>query len=537
MRDLIGRYWPYSLVTLGVLLVSSLPYVTAALFARDGRRFTGIVYDVPDTAQYFAWMRAFSHSPLIANPLTPEPGAERFANIQWWLLGLLAHHTPLGTLGSYQTLRVVALLGFAAALVWFCRIVIPRHAFFAFSLVMLSSGFGWTLVVAKQWTGDLAHPLTVQAAEANTFFSAMAFPHLLFAAGVMLTIFCLALRWDGSHRARYASAIAALTLLLGFSHGYDLLPTMAIPGATAAVLLFRDRRIPQLVWPAVLIVVAATPGALYALGLTQLDATWRGVLSQYGNAGVYTPAPHLLIILLGLPFLLALPQLRPSRWRAASNSRIFMRVWLVVGFVLLYIPTDYQIKMLTGYQIPIAILAVETVVELVELARGRLPAVRVARLAAVALLGCVVLTNVYLTAWRVIDLRRNDYPYYLTAGDVVALESLGDNIEPGEVVLASPELGLFVPVYSDARPFVAHWAQTLDYYARRDAVTWFYRATTPNGARLELLADQHVSFVVAGPAEAELVGLDTPPVLELAVLHAGSTTVYRTQARIGQQEQ
>jgi hypothetical protein len=530
------RYWPYGLLTLGVLLVSSLPYITGSVFTRDGRRFTGIVFDVPDTAQYFAWMRAFSHSPLIANPLTPEPGAERFANVQWWLLGLLAHHTPLGTLGSYQLLRVLAVVGFAAALAWFCRIVIPRYAFAAFSLVMLSSGFGWLLVVAKQWTGELSHPLAVQIAEANTFFSAMAFPHLLFAAGVMLTIFCLVLRWERERSEWRLAGIAGLTLLLGFSHGYDLLPTMVIPGATVAALLFNERRIPGLVWPAGVIVAAAIPGALYALGLTQLDATWRGVLSQYGNAGVYSPPPHLLVVLLGLPFLLAMAQLRPKAWRGLSTPQLFVRVWLVAGFVLLYIPTDFQVKMLTGYQIPVCILAIETLAELVGLARMRWPRLPVARLATVALLTFVVLTNVYLTAWRVFDLRRNDYPYYLTDGDVAALESLEDNLAPGEVVLASPDLGLFVPVYSDARPFVAHWAQTLDFYSRRDAVTWFYQATTPNGARLELLDAERVRLVVAGPAEAELTGQPVPPQLELPVLHAGSTTVYDTHPDAGQQE-
>jgi hypothetical protein len=530
------RYWPFALVTLGVFAVSSLPYITGELLARDGRRFTGIVFDVPDTAQYFAWMRAFSHGPLIANPLTPEPGAERFANIQWSLLGLLAHHTPLGSLGSYHVLRVVALLGFAAALIWFCRIVIARHALLAFSVVMLSSGFGWTLVVAKQWTGELAHPLTVQAAEANTFFSAMAFPHLLFAAALMLAIFCLALRWDPERRLQFTVSIVGLTLLLGFSHGYDLLPTVAMPGATAAVLLIRERRIPRLAWPAALIAVAAAPGALYALGLTQLDPTWRGVLSQYGNAGVYTPAPHLLLILLGLPLLLALPQLRPKAWRGLRTPGLFVRVWLVVGFALLYIPTDFQIKMLTGYQIPVSLLAVETVMEIVAATRRRMPAARPARFAMAALLTCVVLTNIYLTAWRVFDLRRNDYPYYLSTGDVAALESLNDNVAPGEVVLASTELGLFVPVYSDARPFVAHWAQTLDYYARRDAVTWFYRSSTTDEARLQLLTEEQVTIVVAGPAEAQLVGQDVPPLLTLPVLHAGSTTVYLTDASARRQE-
>ena len=44
------------------------------------------------------------------------------------------------------------------------------------------SGVGWVLVVLKHWQPQLWRPLDVQIAEANTFFSAMAFPHLLVAA-------------------------------------------------------------------------------------------------------------------------------------------------------------------------------------------------------------------------------------------------------------------------------------------------------------------------------------------------------------------
>ena len=83
------RRWP-AIVTAVVFAVSSIPYVYGTVRQTTDERFTWIVFDVVDTAQYFAWMRAFAASPLIANPLTPEPGADRFFNLQWWLLGLIA---------------------------------------------------------------------------------------------------------------------------------------------------------------------------------------------------------------------------------------------------------------------------------------------------------------------------------------------------------------------------------------------------------------------------------------------------------------
>jgi hypothetical protein len=527
------RRWAAA-ITAAVFIVSSIPYLYGLGRQTATARFSGIVFDVVDTAQYFAWMRAFSHSPLIANPLTPEPGAERFFNLQWWLLGLLAYDTPLGPNLVYQGLRVVALAGFALALWGFCRRVAPNQALLSFSLVMLSSGFGWALVVAKQWTGELRHPLDVQVGEANTFFSAMAFPHLLVAAALMLAIYNAFLDGGTVPRTRTLALAGLLTLALGFSHGYDLIPTVLIPAATAALLTLRERRLSGFCWPAIVIGAAGVAPGLYALSLTRLDRDWEGVLSQYGNAGVYTPAPHHLIVLLGLPLLLALPQLRPACWRSASTEQLFVRVWAVLGFGLLYIPTDYQIKMLTGYQVPLCILAAQTVAgwRLPDaIGQWRLPARRL--LLPVALIAVVLLTNLYLTAWRVVDLRRADYPYYLTSDDVRALEALEDVAGRGEVVISSPNLGQFVPVYSDARPFVAHWAQTLHYFQRRDQARWFFAASTSDVERDAFLRENGIDYVIAGPAEAADSAELAPPLLPLDAIGGQSTILYRVRAISG----
>jgi len=521
-------------IAVAVYAVSSLPYVYGWQRQSPTERFNWIVFDVVDTAQYFAWMRAFSHAPLIANPLTPEAGVERFFNLQWWLLGILAYGTPLGPNVVYQGLRVVALAGFSLALWAFCKRVVPSQVLLSFSLVMLSSGFGWALVVAKQWTGELRYPLDVQVAEANTLFSAMAFPHLLVAAGLMLAIYNAFLDGIGPRRVRFAVLAAALSLALGFSHGYDLIPTVLVPAATAALLTLRDRRLSAYAWPAIAIAAGAGLPALYALSLTQLDPDWAGVLSQYGNAGVYTPSPPHLIVLLGLPLLLALPRLRPAEWHDIDTPQLFVRVWAVLGFGLLYIPTDYQIKMLTGYQIPLCILAAQTIAGWrfpAVLSRWRVP--NLLPLAPVAVIAAVLLTNVYLTAWRVVDLRRADYPYYLTNEDVQALESLEEIAHRGDVVMSSPNLGQFVPVYSDARPFVAHWAQTLRYLERREQARLFFSTTTLDADRDTFVRDNGIDFIISGPAEAAHSTSLSPLRLPMTVVIGQSTILYRTPLSSG----
>ena len=521
----------YVLITLGVFAVSSVPYVAGFLFESADRAFTGIVFDVVDTAQYYAWMRAFSHDTLIANPLTPEPGAERFFNLQWWLLGQLAFKTPLGPTWTYQILRVLALGGFAASLAWFCRIAIPKRAPLAFAVVMLSSGFGWALVVLKQWTGELRYPLDVHVGEANTYFSAMAFPHLLAAGALLLTIFSLILTTTWEIRWRNLAITSGLTLALGFSHGYDLIPVTVIPGAVVAVMALRERKIPPQAWPVAGVFVAAGPPALYALALTHLDATWEGVLSQYGNAGVYSPTPPHLVILLGLPLLMALPQMRPQAWKNPGLPAIFVRAWFLIGFFLLYIPTDYQIKMLIAYQVPVGILAVRTFEELTArygFSVRAMPRHRAFAAASVALIAFVALTNVYLTSWRIVDLRREEYPYYLSRDDYRVLDELSEQAGEGDVVMSSPEVGVFVPVYSDARPYVAHWAQTLHFFDRRSESRRFFEDGTSDSERAQIVAQESIGFVISGPAEASLNGESQPPKLAFEEISSGTTTLYRT---------
>src|SRR5262249_7685982 len=117
------------------------------------------------------------------------------------------------------------------------------------------------------------------------------------------------------------------------------------------------------------------PPAGYFTLLTTRNPLWKEVLGQFDNAGAFTPSlPH-LVILLGLPFIVtliygltSLISLRKTGNRQTENQGIqsgsqfsvlgsgFLWVWAVVGFGLLYIPTDFQIHMLNPYQVPLALL-------------------------------------------------------------------------------------------------------------------------------------------------------------------------------------
>jgi hypothetical protein len=142
----------------------------------------------------------------------------------------------------------------------------------------------------------------------------------------------------------------------------------------------------------------------------------------------------------------------------------------------------------------------------------------------------VLPTNLYLWTWRFVDLARHDYPFYLHRDDVAALDWLRENTSPQHVVLCSLTIGQYVPAISGNTAFLAHWAQTVDFYDKRDRVARFLNAATPDTERLETLHTFGVDYVLHGPAERALGDYDpaTAPWLEL-VFSVPQVDVYRVK--------
>jgi hypothetical protein len=508
-------------VILGILIVTDLPYGYAYRSTPADKQFMGILLNVPDTAQYFSWAREFRTALTIDNKLTPERGDATFFNLFWFGVGRLS--VALGA-GIVETTRVVRLLAgavYLGAMYWitgiFCDRWLKRWA--SFLVLSLGGGLGWVLVVAKQVTGDLTSPLDLYVTEPNTFLTVLAFPHQAMASGLVVIVLGLAAL--AFERESFGLAVIAgfVALLLGLQHGYDLIVIDAVVGVTALLLAGRTSAWVRYLALAVAVGGPSVPVAVYLLYLTRKSSVWGGVLAQYGNAGVYTPKPLDLLVLMGLPLVLLVvlrgEATHPKSW---APRELLLRTWLVVGCLLLYLPTDFQIKMLAGWQVPVGILATRAVLtrQWVQGARGsdlgngetstQHPGSSI--VVAMLLLGAVLPTNLYLYAWRLVDLGRHTYPYYLSRDDVAALGWLEARGEPSDVVLSSLVIGQYIPSVAGDKAFLAHWAETLDFYGKQRMVASFFDASTSDVARSAVLSRFRVRYVFSGEPERALGGFD-----------------------------
>jgi len=252
------------------------------------------VLDVPDTAQYFSWLRAHQQAVLVSNWMTPEPNQPAFFNLLWFCLGRLALWTGMGLAESFQLLRIVAGAAFAFALFWLYGLLADdrRERWLATALVLVGGGIGWLWVIEKYVAkrSALLFPLDVQVAEPNALLSLIGYPHFLLAAAFVLAIFGLFVVGVRTGRISMYLLAGLLGLVLGLQHAYDLITVYFVLGAFVALLWWSRKRLPlREAIGLILIGLISSPPAAYFAYLTSHDPTWRQVLAQFGNAGVYTP--------------------------------------------------------------------------------------------------------------------------------------------------------------------------------------------------------------------------------------------------------
>ena len=516
------------LAIIAMIAVTSLPYIYGYISAPADRHYIGLMMGVPDHLQYFSWMRDLSKQSLASNRLTSEPNDPAFFNLLWWSVGRLGALTHLDYPILFQILRVLAIaLCLSSGYAFFQTVIAARdQRRLAFLIFVLGGGFGvlWVIIKYLQQLSDVPFPDDIYTAEANTFFISLAFPHFTMATALLTATFTFTLLALREQRLIYALGAGIVAMLLGLQHTYDLIIVYTVMGMFGALVWIRDRRFPTFYMLCGLCVALLSgPPSIYMFLLVKTNPVWGAVLAQFGNAGVFTPAlPH-IIVLMGLPLWLALIKLRPALFMSQNDAELFVAVWFVAYFGLIYIPTDFQIHMLLGWQIPTAVFASKALYRLTNLVYDFSARISVRAILGTALL-LMLLTNIYILGWRFVELRRHIEPYYISQDQRMALDWLEVHTTSDDIVFAPLAFGQFVPMWSDARAFLAHWANTLDFYGKVERVEKVFDQATPPADRNDILRSADVDYVIiTSPQPVPWAG---EPNYQL-VFHQGEIMIYQ----------
>ncbi len=518
------RPWLWPVVTsLVLILVTSVPYLYGLWTTPPDKVFSGILYNVHDTAQYLSWMREAQTSLLIENRLTSEPNPAIFFNLHWWLPGRLAGLLGLSAMQVYHLYRLVTIPFCVTIIYWLAGLLLSdrRQQIFAFLLTIFGAGLGWIWVVHKYALGlaDVAFPTDIYTAPGNTFYTFLVSPHLTLSLG--LTLWAIGLAFQAYRRQSWSYALAAggVSLFLGMGHIYDLVTVWAVLGGFGALILLRDgpRQTRKTFLLLTSVVLLSLPAAAYFGYLSSnTNPIWQQALAQYDNLNAFTPDPPHLLILLGLPLIISILTFRGFiPLREQDDRYLFIGVWFLANFLIIYLPLRFRIMLLAGFQFPLAALTTIALFNyfipwLAERGELRLGARSVQigsgakRWLPAMLLLFVLPANLYIFGWRMLDMHRHDYPFFLYRDDLTALAWLEANADREDVVLTSFTIGHYLPGLTGVRPFLSNAVMTANFVEKSRLVKQFFTAETTDAERCDLLTRYNIDYIVYGEAERAL---------------------------------
>ncbi|MCL4877342.1 MAG: hypothetical protein KJ064_11830 [Anaerolineae bacterium] len=526
--------WRWVAIVSGILVtLTLLPYAWALIASVDTPyTFLGILPNPKDGATYLSkiqqgadghWLFELRHTPEKHDPA----GFHMF----YLMLGQVASPLGLSNVVIFHLARVATSLFMFAALynlgaaIW--TRIRPRRLFFI--LISIGSGLGWLALVFNP--NELAPDLIVP--EAFPLLAAYTNPHFPLAIGcqaLVTTIFIRVFR-PGFKEAPTSDNGGLSMIILSVILAIISPPAMVALGGTLFVytiargyILTKSARqnpkvqqklndtqqslsissfqvpLHEARWAAMFILPAA-PFALYYFMVFHFN----NVFGQFNEQNI-TPSPNLILFILGYGLLLILAI--PGLWRAfrrfEPDGDQFMLIWFVVNVLAIYAPFALQRRLFIGLIIPIIYFAIRSIEDYwVERVPERLRAPGL-----IALFVFILPTHVFTfgapLVFAVFDQEAGaDNLILVHENYLEAFEQLRDAARPDDVVLASPNIGLWIPAETEQRPVYGHDFETVPAEERSDQVFDFYR-----GKDCETLLGNNlpfrVKYVLWGPKEDDL---------------------------------
>jgi hypothetical protein len=468
---------PVAIAWLLLAIVTSAPYVRAALAPPEDRTFAGFFWFLDDSYNYLSYVQqAEAGRLLLENKLVLAPHAPALVNLEWLAVGFLSAALGHSPLLAYRIFGIGAAFLFLWGVdYWLRRCGLPdRHRLAGLLLVATGGGLGGLASTATSLSATDALDLSTGLFPAVELLMS---PH--FVAATALALWTLAALVE--ERAALALSLGSV---LALTRPYDLVMVVLIH--TTAVVVGAPPR----TWPRRLLVLAGyLPAAAYNYWLFYVNPAFTTFHAV--NELVFPPWYAFAVALLP-PVLLAAAGFRSVPDGETRPYRLHLLAWIAIAFVIVVAPpVHFALQFLVGLGVPILALAA------LGLARFR------HGLAAAAI-------GMASTAVVALAMSLRPDPHWYAPRDALAIASaLAPSCRPGDLALTAGATGLYVGGRTPCRAFTSH-ANEPGHAKRVEAVRWFYGPASP-AQRAAFLDSQCVRFILLPSRALAETYLGKPP--------------------------
>jgi hypothetical protein len=498
----------FILIGLFVLLLVTAPFLLASRASMGDYVFGGFLFNPYDGNSYLAKMcQGWAGSWRFKLPFSAEQGDGAYLFLFYLGLGHLARITQLPMITLFHITRIIC-AGVLLWVLWFFWGKVfdePGPCKLAFALSALGSGMGWVAVPFGEFTADF------WVAETYPFLSAYANPH--FSLGLAMVLWLVMPGGEQSTRISDRVWSLIIAFFLGVINPFGVVVVLMVLAGMWLWDFFRMGVLSgrfygykqivesRLLWAA----LGGGPVVLY-----DVWATTRDPVLTLWNAQNLTPSPPLWDLCLSLsPALLLsvfsiwylLRRLDQNDAERSEHQRDPLRVlvvWLILGLIMLYAPVGLQRRFMMGLYVPVVGLAVFCV----EVFRNRYQ--NRAKILVFTLFILSLPTNLMVLMAANYGIRTHDPSIYLHQDEVDALDWIRGSTPIDALVLASPEMGLYIPAYTGRRVIYGHPFESVNAEMEESLVVDFYEGKLADQNARSFLTNREVDYIFFGPREQAL---------------------------------
>ncbi|MBI2863999.1 MAG: hypothetical protein HYX94_05505 [Chloroflexi bacterium] len=523
-REGTQRWRRLVVVAVCALLVAGstlLPYLYAYVVAPAGTQFGGILVNPQDGYSYLAKMQEGAREQWdFRLPYTSEDHEGVFVFTFYLALGRLSSTLGLPLVVTYHLARV--LFGaFLLVTIFYVALSLFRHAgraWACFAIAALSSGFGWLTSLFGHLPSDMMVP------ESVTYAAIFANPHFPLGIGLLVIALFAMLKAIEQQKVRFAIIAGLLGLVQTFIQPFLIVTIFAV---TVVWLLGRWLAQRCIDWREVgylgLLVGLTLPG----LANDYVALYMNPILREWSSQNL-TPSPPPYDYLLGYGLLAALAALGVAQlWRSrkplfvSPAARQLLLVWVFVTPFLLYVPFGLQRRLITGFHVDLALLAVIGFYGFVATRNTRKGLLAV-------LVVAMVPSNLFLATFLAVRDGSHPYPLYLTEGEASAIRWLSENSSHRDTVLALDTTGNIIPALAGNRVFYGHPFETVRAEEKMDLLGEFFAGGMDPEEERQFLLKYGIALVYYGRSERELRPYDPAARQYLrSVFENGDVAIFR----------
>lgn len=533
--------WRWVIISsLGILFLSSIPYLVGYASQTPDLRFGGAVFDRMDYSVHLAsiqtGLRGQWQYPMLHTSEQTEPA---YVKMFYILVGQLGRLLPLSPPALFELTRwvggmwmLLTMYVLAARFLW--SVALRRIALL---FCGLGSGVGWLMLMFQWQPQPGVSPIDFWLIDLYGLFSVLALPHIAVVMALLWTTLVAMLAYWKAKGKRWLIVGVAAIVAAEFIQPFAPFVVDVVLTAYAGWNFLANRRTFALS-SLVLLAILQMPLAIYAVSLLYFDPMWA-VFTQQN----ITPSPSPIYYILGLGFVGGLAFWGAWRiMRRRFDDAYILIIWIVVVVVLVYLPLQFQRRFTEGVIGPLAILASMGLgygfLPALKhwkgfrrrLAKSHLPFARARNLIVFLVILASTLSTLYLIfGGALLGALRS--PKLFDSGDVVqGVDWLGEHSDWQATVWSAEQTGMMIPARIGHRVYLGHQFETIDYETKIGNVARFFDLKTSDNVRIAWLRECNCQFVFYGATERALGDFDPTQSAYLQQVYENTTvSIFRVQ--------